>query len=256
MIGAIIKLGLASAALMIPLFLWRVFYPSTDWAVLILLPLGFALFWTMQKNAVAVYRAKMDAALLTASPLSRLLTGKFSSGLLAFGFIFVAMPALSWQALSSSPVEAISIFVICLVAGATSLMSQTWLTRHLHPAFSRTAGMAFGAFIIAVVLIPALAWINWSDHKDSIQVGILTPLGAISLGMNELPSRRGWIAELLAVFYAAEFAKLWLVMKYQSTFFVVVLFSLDTALVAFIAAKVFVVLTDFVGSRSPKGKLS
>ena len=255
MFGAVRKLGLTAIAFIIPLYLWRELYPLTEWSVLALLPLVAMIFWTMQKNAAAIYRAKLNVALRAGSPLSNLLTGRLSSGLLALGFVTAALPVLSWQALSSTPVEIIGISVLCLAAGATSIISQAWLAHHLHPPFSRTTGMAIGTCVAAIVFVPILAWINWSYVEYPGEIRDVSFWEAMQFGMNELPARRGWIAELLAVFYAAETAKLWLVLQYKSSTWVMALFCLEAALVAFIVAKVFVVLTEFVGRITEKGEL-
>ena len=252
MFGAVRKLGLAAIAFIFPLYLWRELYPLTEWSVLALLPLAAMIFWTMQKNASTIYRAKLHVALRAGSPLSNLLTGRLSSGLLAFGFVAIALPVLSWQALSSTPVEITGISVLCLVAGATSIMSQAWLAHHLHPPFSRTTGMTIGAVVAAIVFVPILAWINWNFIEYPHEIRVLSLPEAMQFGMKELPARRGWIAELLAVFYAADAAKLWLILKYKSSIWPMVLFSLDAALVAFIVAKVFVVLTEFVSCITQK----
>ena len=172
--------------------------------------------------------------------------------LVAFGFTAVAMPVLSWQALSSKPAEMMGIGALCLLAGALSLMSQAWLIRHLHIPFTRSTGMTIGTVVIAVVFVPILAWINWNyvSHPGEM-VGLVE---AMQIGINELPVRRGWIAELLAGFYGAEAAKWWFVLKFKSSYWVMVLFSLDSALVAFIVAKAFVVLTEFVNFTTNEAK--
>ncbi len=255
MLSAIRKLGFAAIAFMFPLYLWRELYPLTEWSVLVLLPLGAMLFWTMQQNAVALYRAKLNVALRAGSPLSNFLTGRLSSGLLAFGFIAVAMPVLSWQALSSAPVENIGIVVLCLFSGALSLTCQAWLSRHLHSPFRRTSGMTIGAVVAAVVFVPILAWINWSYVEYPGEIRDLGLVEAMQVAINELPTRRDWITELLAVFYAAEAAKMWLVLEYKSSIWAIVLFCLDKALVAFIVAKTFVVLTEFVSRITDKDNL-
>ena len=56
---------------------------------------------------------------------------------------------------------------------------------------------------------------------------------AITLGINELPPRRGWIAEILSAFYAMDGAKLWLLLQSGSSRWATILFSIDSALGGF-----------------------
>ena len=55
---------------------------------------------------------------------------------------------------------------------------------------------------------------------------------AMMHGLQELPRRRGWIAEILAPLYAYEAGKIWVVVQLGSTKWVTILFSLETALVS------------------------
>lgn len=64
--------------------------------------------------------------------------------------------------------------------------------------------------------------------------------------MQDLPQRRGWIAEILAPMYAIDTVKLWLVAQLGSSQLITVLFSFETALVSFVVAHASAVLTNFV----------
>ena len=66
------------------------------------------------------------------------------------------------------------------------------------------------------------------------------------LGLKNLPLRQSWIAEILAPMYAYEAAKLWIVVQLGGSKWAVILFSLDTALISFIFARVSIVLNLIV----------
>lgn len=70
---------------------------------------------------------------------------------------------------------------------------------------------------------------------------------AVQFGVTEaLPPRRGWIAEILALFYAVESTQLWLTVRYgAANAWVPALYGLYLALVAFLVARTSTALACF-----------
>lgn len=91
-----------------------------------------------------------------------------------------------------------------------------------------------------------LFFVTW--YAQSIPAEMLTAnfSDAMRSGWGELPERRGWIAETLAVGYVFEASKIWLVIQLRDYPLIAILFNLDMALFGFLAARASVVITHFV----------
>jgi hypothetical protein len=91
-----------------------------------------------------------------------------------------------------------------------------------------------------------LFFVTW--YAQTIPAEMLTADFPVALrsGLGELPSRRGWIAEVLAFGYAFEASKIWLVVQMRDYPLIAIFFNLDMALFGFFAARASVVMTHFV----------
>lgn len=243
-VSAIIAIVIGLFAL--PLHLWRLLYPSSDWATLFLLPLAFCLFYVSFSLTLSVFKERLKVMVRASSPLAARLTGRFRAGFVASLFLVVALPTLAWQALTVSPREFSCLAALCLFAGYLSIRIQAWLRFHLTDIFARYLGMMFGAVVAALVFIPVLTWINyWSFVSHSGEFRTATFSDAIALGMRELPARRSFVAEMLAPFFAVEAIKLLLAAQFNSLRWITIIFSIHSALVCFVVAHACVMLTDF-----------
>ncbi len=238
--------GLAGVTLALPLYLWSTLYPATEWSLLAIVPLAVMLFIGSWTPAVALKRAWFLAALQPESSLSKILTGRIYAFTYSVIFIAIAIPILTWQALTAAREEILGLAALFLAASSLSLWMQPWLQHHFQQPFSCSAGITFGAWIAAIVFIPVIAWINWNFvyHPGYLQTSSLDE--AIRQAMKELPPRRGWTAEVLAPLYAIEATKLWMVVQLGPSRWVTILYSLDTAFIGFIVAKTSTLLTNFV----------
>jgi len=237
---------LATATLVLPLHLWRTLYPASDWALLFLVFLAVALFVGIFPLATSLYQTKLNIAVRSTSPFSKFLTGRVHAGFVAFIFIAAALPVLAWLALTASTVEVVGLVVLSAAAGSSSLGIRAWLRSHLTSLFARSAGIKIGTVATAIVFVPILAWINWNyaPHPGEIRTASLSQ--AITFAINELPARRGWIAEVLSVFYAMDAAKLWVSVQPSIPQRATILFSLDSALASFVVASTGAILTNSV----------
>ena len=145
------------------------------------------------------------------------------------------MPILAWQALGASDLVALFLVVLCLAASAMALGVRRWLQHHLHDPYSAWHGANLGALIAGMISFPILAWITWNYVSFPGEFRTLGFLQAVQFGVAEqLPQRRGWIAEILALPFAIESGQLWLIARYGTAVWVTVLYSLSLALVAFV----------------------
>lgn len=189
----------------------------------------------------------MEVAIIPGSALSGLLTGRAITVFFSAVFTLVAVPVLAWQALTASAVEIVALLILCMLASALSLWAQTRLAVCLRPPFARSIGMGFGYVAIGLVFVLVLAWINWSlvPHPGYIRSYGLAK--AVLTAIDELPERGGVITGALSVFYALDAVKIWCAVRVGSSFWVMALYCLDAALVAFIVAKSSVAITDCRG---------
>lgn len=245
-------IAVATVALFLPLHLWRTIYPFSDWAALPLSALAIALFIGTYAPAVSIYRARLDIAVHSTSPLSKLLTGRLHAGFITFVFIFVALPVLAWRSLTAEPVEVGAFIALSVGVSSLTIVTRTLLQPHLTLPFSRSVSIMIGTVAVAAVFVPLLAWINRNYVFQPGEFCEASLLQAVTFAINELPARRGWIAEILSVFYAMDAAKLWLVVQLGSSRWATIFFSLDSALVGFVVAHASAILTIFISDKIEK----
>lgn len=243
----VIPASLAASVYLLSLYLWRSIYPLSDLGALFLIPLCVMIFFGTLAPANDLYRARALAAVRPSSPYLNLLSGRLRAILISTAFIITFTPVLAWLALTAHPVEIIAYIALCLLSAAISWALQIRLCRHLRPPFARATGIAAGWLLTATPFVFIIGWVNfkYSSFFESVQT--LDLASAVLLSLENLPDRRGWLAELFSVFYATEATKLWLAVRIeQAGRWPGILFSLDSALVAFIVARSFLSTVEFV----------
>jgi len=241
------QISAAVAAFGLSLYLWRSVYALSDWAVLALVPLAVMLFLGHLRPSLELHQARMRAAIRPESPLLGILTGRFRAILGAMLFVLLAVPLLAWKALTVSPLQAAMFIMLGLVAGAVFVGVQSRLLRHFQRPFLCASAISISTWLAALPFLPVIAWANLNLVAYPGAIRAATSLSEAAMqGMQMLPARRGWIAELLAPLYAYEAAKLWLVVQMNTSRWLPVLFSVDAALFSFMMARASVVLVAFV----------
>lgn len=240
---------LSTITLVLPLYLWRELYPSSDWALLFLVFLAVVLFIGVFSLTTSLHQTKMKIAVRSTSPFSKFFTGRFYAGFVALVFIGAALPVLAWQSLTAQPVEAACLLVLSIVAGSASFGISAWLQSHLTSLFAQSAGIKIGTIATAIVFVPILIWINlnYVSHPGELHPEKnISLIKAVLFAINELPPRRGWIAEALSVFYAMDTAKLWLVGEFRAFQWVTILYVLDSALISFVVSSVGTIIPNSI----------
>lgn len=237
---------LAACVLFLPLYLWRSAYPSSDWALLAFLPLSVMLFHGYLSFSSAIFQARFRAAIRVGSPLKSILSGRIRAISGAIIFVLISIPLLAWQALVSSFLEILILFALGVTAGGVFVGLKSKLLPHFRQPFANAAAISLGTWISAAAFIPIIAWMNWNYVTYPGEIRTVSLPEAVMQGLQELPPRRGWIAEALAPMYAYEAGKLWAVVKLGSSKWSTILFSLDAALVSFVLARASIILTLLV----------
>jgi hypothetical protein len=240
--NALSALALAVASL----FLWRVAFFSSDWAVLALIPLAFVMivgFWPLMLDP---WRARLNLYLRAGSPLRKILTGRIRAICLSSIFTFVAVILMAWQALSASIFEAAIMLTAFFLAACIFSVAQHLLLRHFHQPFARSFASLLATWIVALpftVVIAVSTW-SWAVIPGAILDASLQD--ALQIGLDELPARGGMIAGILSVPYGYESAKLWVVVQLRDYPIVGALFSFDAALFSFVLCRSAVVITQCI----------
>ena len=241
--------------LTVPLYLWRIAYPRTDWAITFLAPLALLLLVGSYKPRAVALRATHRVIVREESWVSAIMTGRVRATVDSIALVVIGVPILAWQALGAPFMIASVLLLLCAVSSGIALGIRGRLLRHFNGPFAACWSYTIGAVAAAIVFIPILAWINWGHILFPGEFRTLDFLEAVQFGVAEqLPPRRGWIAEILSVPIAIESAQLWLTANYGSAMaWLPVLYGFCLALVAFVVARASTALTCLaeLALRSP-----
>ena len=229
----------------VPLALWRLAYPLTDWAALALIPLGAAIWLGFYRPLLGRRRAELAVAIRPESRLGFWLTGRLGAALGATAGVVIGLPVLAWAGLRSQGLVLGLLLALCMLSGLLAIMAERGLGRSLTAPYARVMGQRIGSGAAAMIGLIPLVWLNWAVIP--VPHGI-TGMGlpeAVSAVIAQLPARGTLLDEALGGFAALDTAKLWLAAQYRGAAWVGLVFSLDAALVAFVTARSFVAVLDF-----------
>jgi len=232
------------------LYLWRLVYPPSDWAILTLVPLAIALFLGFWRLVLYPWKAKLRLALREESPLSKFITGGIRAAFLSIAFTGITTFVLAWLALSASAWEGAFLLFLVFLASVAFSYAQNVLVRHFYQPFAYATATSFATWMIALPATLLVAYWTWSNAVYPGEMINATFREALQLGISRLPDRGGWIAEVMAIPYAYEAAKLWVVVQFKEYPFVAAIFSLDTALFTIILARASIVVTELIQSKA------
>lgn len=230
----------------LPLYLWKLTYDFSDWAALWLLCLATMIFSGNWSIVIDHWRAERSIVLRPDSWVSRWLTGRILAFLSSALLVAALVPALAWQALNMSAMEAITLLALAFSSAWLFLRMQAFLKLHVMPPFDSIMATGPSTWLIGLPFSILLFLVTWYTTTIPSEMLSATFAEAVQSGFRKLPERRSWIAEVLALAYAFEAAKLWMVVQLREYQLVTMLFNLDTALFGFLAARASVVVTHFV----------
>lgn len=228
------------------LYLWARLYTLTDWGLLALGPLAALLFTGLFWASAAVFRASITVVVKGGSPLAWLVTGKLRAILGAATFTALAVPLLAWHAISSTYPELLLLAFLCFSAALVFSFSERKFLDHLTPPFARMTALSTGTLVVAGFFIPVLAWADWNFAAHSGEIRTVGLEQALELGLEQMPERGGWVAEIMAPLYAFEYGKLWFVVQTGTPKWFSFWYSIDAALISVVAARTSAVLMSFV----------
>ena len=212
--------GLMAALLAIGLLhLWRLLYPISDAAVLLVGIVALLIWRGTYRRAMALRRAWRGAVLRGDSWLFGLFQGRLRAHLAGLTTGVLGAVTLADFALAASPRQGLAAIAACLLAGVTLAAISRLAHRHTRadlvltlaaPVALAVAGglAAIGLFVIGWYLDPAPAPADAPDFR-----------AALGLAQDGVPGRGGPIAEVLAVPRALETAGWWMVGQSQGLAF-------------------------------------
>lgn len=224
-------------ALLLPLTVWTLGYQKTDVAALSLLPIIVILAWSNFQLSAATNKSYLQIALLESSKFRNLLTGRISAivGAVVFSIATGVLLGLNALTLSLSEVQA---YLGLLVTGVfISSLLTSWTQSQFKSPYSHTFSVNVSTVLLSLLYIPVVVWVNWHFVQYPGMIKTATLSEVIDYSSSQLPSRRTWLVELVAIFEAFAMIKVWLVVKLDSPTWARILFTFDTAVASVLLAR-------------------
>lgn len=236
----------------ISLCCWKAIYNFSDFAILTLIPLLTVIFGGSFWINSRVLLARRECIVKSHSNLFPLLKGRLRASFIALFLAISSIFILAWQALN---LKIFSFFLILLILLSLfiSFFLQVMISilkNHFQKPFPVKIGVNITVFISTVIFFPLLAWANYNleDFPGYFQqLGLFESVSFYC--QQQLPERRGLIAEGLSYLYSVDAVLLWLTAQSSDSWFfwwAPYAFSLKSALVCFIFAQSFSSTNIFV----------
>ncbi|MCY4427342.1 MAG: hypothetical protein OXC05_09980 [Halieaceae bacterium] len=239
---------MSTILLAFPLFLWQRFHGSTDWAILLLLPLAWMLFSGSRKPLLATLQARSLLESQPCSPASVFSTGKVKATAFSLLFVVVTVPILALQALSAGPWTLLTMLILCVTSSAFVIWTSSWLTHYWKEPFATSRGIFLGSGLSAVLFFPLLLVLDSTLHSNECRSAdfwlwewfrFINPFRSVPEG--------GWVTGILEPLFLIECTKRKLTeMIGEVAVPVQILYSLSFATVTFIVARAAAATTCFV----------
>lgn len=229
--------AITCVVLLLPLTVWALGYQKTDIAVLCLLPLIGVLAVSNFQLSAATNKSYLQIAFLQSSKLRHLITGRISAlvGSVIFGIVTGVLLGLNVLTLSRMEVQA---YLVLLVTGVLlSSLLASWTQNQLKSPYSHTFSINISTVLLSFLFIPVVVWVNWNFVRYPGMIKTATLSEALNYSSSQLPNRRSWLVELVAIFEAFTIIKLWLVVKLDSPIWARILFSVDTSVASILLAR-------------------
>lgn len=251
----LLSASIATCLIGLPLYLWRVAFAFSDWAILALIPLVVLLYIGFWPLTLAPWTAKLRLSLREESPLNHILTGRIRATLVAFSFSVLTTTLLAWQVLEASLLEASYMLALTFISGSIFSGSQTILTQHFHQPFARSYATSLATWMVALPFTLVVAVSTWSYTTYPGALLDASFQEALQLGWDKLPARNSWGTEFLSVFFAYTAGTLWAVIELREYPWVAAIFSLDNAFFCVVLSRSSIIVTQFIQSSSSSSAL-
>ncbi len=247
LLSALLDLLAIASALSLPLYLWQVWYPSSDWAVLALVPL----FWMMVQGNYKVIILRRRAALVCmlrpGSILTRILKGRIIAACSACLITGVTIPLLAYKALTADGAEIALLALLLIIAVLIIRLLSSFSKVHFNDSFLPSVVSRCTTVLSGLLFLPIYYWFVHDVARIPGYMRSLRFPEAISMALDSLPVRDGWMAETLAAFHALENAKLWAVVNLGNDSVIFLIYAIYSTLICFFFASAIVSVASFYG---------
>ena len=173
--------------------------------------------------------------------------------MVAVVFTFVSVALIAWLALRATGTQAAVMLALVFAAGCLFAVVERMLARHFHQPFACAIAVFVATVASAAPFCVIMAYAAWT--WDTYPGALLTATfgDAIRIGLDQTPANLGPLGSLFSIPFAYEAVKIWAVVQLKDYPIVAALFSIDSALYAFILARTGVVVTHLLRGHALKG---
>lgn len=219
---------------------WRLFYPVSDAAILLLVVLGL-MTWRGTYLRVLTRRSVWRKAIWRpGSAIGWLLTGRFGAHLAGMVAACVTVPTLAHYVLGALPIELAIAAVIFLSAGLILLWLASSMTSQLRGPLALPLAAPVTLWLVGLSGTAVLLWVSYTMTPAPAYLDADTMADTIAAAQASLPARDHLVAQALAGFRSFE-AGAWRIaqteMKFAGTQFGLIFLLVYNALVAFSLAR-------------------
>ncbi len=227
------------------LYLWRISYILSDWAILALMPMAAVIAISYWSFSLDPWKAHLDMALRDDSSWERWVSGRIRATLLSTAFTLGSVTLLAWQAFRASVSEAIAMLFFFFISALAYSFTQKFLLQHFRQPFARSFTTSLVTWCVAVPASIAIAMTAWSFTAMPGKMLSADFQEAVQIGLAQLPPRRGWISTIFMIPFGYEAVKIWIVVQLREYPVFGWLFSIDSALFSFILCRTSIIIAQF-----------
>ena len=237
-----------------PLILWRSAYGSTDWAILLLLPLAWVLFSGIRKPLLATLLARSVLESRPGSPASVFGTASVKATAFSLLFVVVTVPVLALQGVGAGTWMLLTMLALCVTSSALVIWAPSWLTRYWKEPFATSRGIVLGSGLSAALFLPVVMVLDSTLPSSECRspglwiwewLAFINPFGSTADG--------GWVIGILEPLLLLDCTKRKLIeLIGERAVLVQVLYSLSYATVTFVVAQAGAATTCFVQDMTGK----
>ncbi|MBU2957934.1 hypothetical protein Q4511_08050 [Paracoccus sp. 1_MG-2023] len=235
-----------AAIIALSLLTWRSAAPMGAAMLVVLLPLGYALFAAHARIARQTYRALQDSVWQETSWGPRILTGRIGAASGAAVFAAVTITLLAFEAMTARGSEFWVLPLGAVLASGIYVLARHRCGRHLRDPFDRRMAIALATVIGAapIIALKAAGFYYITAHPPELLTAGLRDLPGIALA--RMPEVGMPLQAAFFPLHLLETLKLWIAIDNTQHRWLPAVVSIDAALVGIVGARAAAVLTDGV----------
>lgn len=231
--GAVLLAGGALAC-------WRLFYPVSDAALLLLLVLALMIWRGTFLRVLTRRTIWRNAIWRPGSVLSWLLTGRLGAHIAGLGAAILAVPTLAHYVLGATPMDLAIAATIVLAAGLVQIWLAGAMVSQLRGPLALPMATPAAFWLVGLSGTTALLWVNYTQTAAPAYLDASSMAETIAAAQANLPPRDHTAAQVLAglrSFEAASWRLAQTEINFAGTQFGLIFLLIYNAMVAFSLAR-------------------